>query len=380
MLILSSMITTPLFCLSKRHVTLTIVFCVLVCGLTAFALSPNPPESIIEESTAPALPSPSPPSPASPHVAPRRTLVREVDRLDWHLLDGDQLLPVHLTENKKVLSDRRQARFPEADQDATQATAGMEKVKPASLTLAEPRRLAPLRLQRVKQPGSPLPNEEQQRTTSPLTPAIPAEHSVPAGRLAKESPVLSKAAPTEEGGDGTAKIALQSLRLVVRLADGESEEGRENIKASPVEHRQPLLATRSTVGGPAILLAGPHAGPSPYGPAQRVHVSPDAPTEDALSPPKEKEIAFTTADKTSKVARASYTDEELRRRCVVANGRATESAVLHAMVEGRLRKDCLIVEADVGNDIPTNENNAKGAVTLVSLLVCTLFLVFAFIF
>jgi hypothetical protein len=343
-------------------------------------------------------------------VVPRRILVREVDRPDWHLLDGDQLLPVHRGDNSDVLAARRQKTAaqltlpPQRQQHPRSEVEKDEGDKVASFLLAEPRSPTPEghpRLVKSMQPGSWTGDRAPQQLAIP---AGSVTQPALADDVARGRPVMSfQTAPRHEAQNAevTDKIALQSLRLVVHLADNRddandrysSDDDAEWKTRAAGDHQQqrhtPSARMGRGGGTPAVLLSHPRGGLRVHRPIQRLRAHAHAAeNDDNPLPPVLKTVgdAAVAADNTF-VARAAfpatrheYTDEELRRRCVMTNGRATEPAVLRAMMEGQLQQDCLVVAADVGNDIPTNDDTVKGAVAIVTLFVSTLFLVFAFAF
>ncbi|KPA77260.1 hypothetical protein ABB37_07157 [Leptomonas pyrrhocoris] len=375
---------------SGRGATVILVLCALLCSLGVFAVTPSQPTGLLNESTAAVRSPPSSPL-APPRVTARRTtLVREVDRHDWYLLDGDQLLPGHPADNPDVPPTRRHARRRQAAHDSAIADAAAKANAPVSVILSEPRRPASPRHRDAVRSASPPPPQQQQQQQIPprLISVVPVEQPDAAMRWVKAIPAVpAKVAPhAAEQTDDTAKIALKSLRLVVHVTDDKSEEGNEEGRAFRETHSHGRRSEpRALDGGRSLHHSHPSRLLRAGGPAPHLGPSPDKTEADIRLHTTAKSAAAITAHAASSPAEGvkttpAYTDEELSLRCVVANGRDADPAVLLAMMEGRLRKDCLIVAADVGNDIPTSESNVKGAMTLAFLFVSTLFVAFNFMF
>ncbi|KAK7201684.1 hypothetical protein NESM_000233400 [Novymonas esmeraldas] len=216
-----------------------------------------------------------------PHVqAQPRLVVREMDQRDWHLLDGDQLIPVH----DKERHHKRHGR----DADSVPQLEGH---------------------------------------THPLQPVQPV--TVPVGHTSPAAPLTAE---LEQ------RIRLDSLRLVIKVTE---DVGSEH--ATTTDHGVPSRRGVPVAARPAAVdVAG--------------------------------------ADAAATVSTSTPAREQLQRRCLVANGREAEAGVVAALLEGKLDKDCLIVVADVGNEIPGQENSAKGAVAIMSLFAATFLSVFLFLF
>lgn len=394
----------------RQRAVLVLALCVLVCSVavtSALVATEHQPAGLQREGSSPLLSS-SPPLQA-PQPSVRRTLVREVEREDWYLLDGDQLIPAHQSDHHPAAPDaQRSLRAHTAARSAApghvnpnrQLSVEEQGGRPAvSTILAEPRRAA-------SSLTEPKPPQQLQEQEDPDTVAAAAPPPSDVDRPMRQNHVLlhQKAHHPVRGESKaaeTVKIALQSLRLVVRLVDKVEEEAEEvNGEMAIFGKAGTPRRTHGRVGGggsdsPSVLLASPPGGQRVLQPLKRAHVQADAaagkktvPTRDAFGPlsknDHEEGVAVTKTAEEAILSQSEtthvYTDAELRRRCVEANGRATEPALLRAIMEGKLRKNCLIVAADVGNEIPMNKNNAKGAVAIVSLLVSTLFLVFVSVF
>ncbi|CBZ24939.1 hypothetical protein, unknown function [Leishmania mexicana MHOM/GT/2001/U1103] len=333
------------------------------------------------------------------HV-PRKQMVREMNEQNWYLLDGDQLIP---RDGKKVAHPRQRRKAP--------LTGTREETLECG---SSPTRAAQTRL-RQGLDSTPAGDHHRGHATvhAPQNAALLRKRYC---RTERHAPVTSSHRKHKALADGAVdnaavtytdaeppRIPLDSLRLVIRFEDEAADEDHVEVHkhgvgkhASP-QCRTPHHSRRSRAHsarvhrrgglhrcwhagrilvnrghGFSVLLRQPEPGVRTLAAAPQPVIEVADVEHGVIERRSDGGAAALVSADAKSVTPTTLSEEDLRRRCLVANSRDSKAALMTALQEGRLREDCLIVAAEVGNDIPSNGNSAKGAVAMMSLFVSTL--------
>ncbi|KAG5505126.1 hypothetical protein JIQ42_04313 [Leishmania sp. Namibia] len=315
----------------------------------------------------------------------RKQLVREVNHQNWHLLDGDLLIPAEAKNArlhprrdaplKGVLecgSSPSQAAEARAEVDPRSPLAGVHRAGNVAGDTRQDSTLAGKRHRRAEHHAHVTSSRQQHKT------------------IADEAVVDAAETYTEAQ---PSRITLDSLRLLILFKDeaADEEESAEGHEHGDDKH----AATHSRGSGYRRWRArnsDAHRGqsfsvsPGQQGVGEHRVAAASKPITAKVAAELHamarrydgRDAALVSSD--AKGASAMRIEEELWRCCLVASTRDSKGALITALQEGSSREDCLIVVADVGNDIPRSGNNAKGDAAILSLLVSILFGAFLFLF
>ncbi|CAG9571266.1 hypothetical protein LMJF_14_0770 [Leishmania major strain Friedlin] len=339
----------------------------------------------------------------------RRQMVREMNKQKWYLLDGDQLIP---RDGKKIAHPPPPCEAPltEAHEETLECVSSSPR---AAQTRVHPGLYS-----------TPAGDHHRDHATAhaPQNAALVKKRQC---RTERRAPVTSSHRKHKAMADGavgsaaatyadaeTPRIPLDSLRLVIRFEEEAAAEdnvevhehgvgkhasrqrsaphhSRRSQEHSAHGHSRGRVHRRMRAGsshvhrghGASVLLRQPEQGVRSLAAAPQPVIEVADAEHNAIERRSDggAAAALVSADATS-VTSTTLSEEDLWHRCLVANSRDSKAALMKALQEGRLREDCLIVAAEVGNDIPSNENSAKGAVAMMSLFVSTLFGAFLFAF
>ncbi|KAG5483183.1 hypothetical protein CUR178_04761 [Leishmania enriettii] len=316
----------------------------------------------------------------------RNQLVREMNHQNWHLLDGDLLIPGD-AKNVACLHPRCDAPLKEVLQcgsSPSQAAEARGEVDPHS-PLAGVHCAGHVTVDTRQ--DSTLAGERHRRTDRH---AHILSSRQPHKTIADEAVVDAAETYTEAQ---PSRITLDSLRLLILFKDEaadteESAEGHEHgdDKHAATHSRSPGYRRWRARNSDAHRGQSFSVSPGQQGVGEHRVAAASKPitakVAAELHPMARRYDGCDTAQVSSDAKGASTVriEEELWRRCLVASTRDSKGALITALQEGSLREDCLIVVADVGNDIPSSGNNAKGDAAILSLLVSILFGAFLFLF
>ncbi|TPP46267.1 hypothetical protein CGC21_4830 [Leishmania donovani] len=340
----------------------------------------------------------------------RRQMVREMNEQKWYLLDGDQLIP---RDGKKIAHPRPRRFAPLTEAREETLECGSSSPRGAQTRVHPGLNSTPAGDHHrghatVHAPQNAALLKKRHCRTERCTPAATTS---PQKRKAMADGAVDNAAATYAGAEPP-RIPLDSLRLVIRFEEEAVAEdkveghehgvgthasrqrraphySRRSREHSAHGHSRGGLHGRRRAGhshvhrghGLSVLLRQPEQGVRSLAAAPQPVIEVADAEHDAIERRSDGVAAavLVSADAKS-VTSTTLSEEDLRRRCLMANSRDSKAALMRALQEGRLREDCLIVAAEVGNDIPSNENSARGAVAMMSLFVSTLFGAFLFAF
>ncbi|KAG5509733.1 hypothetical protein GH5_05596 [Leishmania sp. Ghana 2012 LV757] len=315
----------------------------------------------------------------------RKQLVREVNHQNWHLLDGDLLIPAD-AKNVARLHPRRDAPLKgvlECGSSPSQAAEARAEVDPHS-PLAGVHRAGHVAVDTRQ--DSTLAGERHRRT----------EHHAHVTSSRQQHKTIADEAVVDAAEKYTeaqpSRITLDSLRLLILFKNeaADEEEGAEGHEHGDDKH----AATHSRGSGyrrwrgrnsNAYRGQSFSVSPGQQGDGERRVATASKPITAKVAAELHdmaRRCDGRDAALVSRDAKGASTMqiEELWRRCLVASTRDSKGALITALQEGSSREHCLIVVADVGNDIPRSGNNAKGDAAILSLLVSILFGAFLFLF
>ncbi|AIN96655.1 hypothetical protein LPMP_140750 [Leishmania panamensis] len=318
-------------------------------------------------------------------------VLRKMNQQNWHLLDGDQLIP---GDGKSVAHAR-----PLRGAPLTGVCEGPPECESPPLPRAPQTHSDAGR--HSKQAGV----HPRDHTTSdaPQDAAPVGQHHCRTKHPARVTSSLHQQhkAAAEYAGTEPPRISLDSLRLVIQLEDEvatkednvEVHEDGDDKHASPqrrVPHHSRRLRENSAHlhsrdyghrrGRARDSNAHRHHSflalrEQPVSGLRRLAVEQHA-IEHHSDGDGAAEVVSTDA---KNVTSMTESKEERQRRCLVVNTQDSKAASMESLREGTPRKCCLIVPAEVGNDIPSSENNAKRTVAIMTLFVSALFGAFLFV-
>ncbi|KAG5483323.1 hypothetical protein LSCM1_04869 [Leishmania martiniquensis] len=275
-----------------------------------------------------------------------RRFVLDVNHENWHLLDGDLLIP---GDGKNAGHLRPQRGSPRK---------GALEVGSSPSRAAETRTEVDLHLPLAGDYRSTVRHAHDISSHQP-------DYAIAEATSADAATSSAEAEPS--------RITLTSLRLLILLGDEAVDE-----EESPEGHRHRRWCARSSDARRRQGFSAPSGQPGAG--ARRRGTTPNPVTVPAAVELEAMERCCDGGDAariSADATRASViqTEEELWRRCLVASTRDSKGALTAALKKGKSRSDCLIVEVDVGNCIPSS-SKAKGHAAILSLLLSILFVSF----
>ncbi|GET87106.1 hypothetical protein, unknown function [Leishmania tarentolae] len=322
------------------------------------------------------------------HVLRKQT-VREMSNEYWYLLDGDNLIP---RGDKKVPCPSPRHKAPLSGTDEEVLDWRSSQTRDHAFVHAPQ--------------GDALVKERHRRAEHRVhtTASFRKPKAMADGTAGKED-----AACTDAGPLG---VTLDSLRVVIRYeteaANMENTtEGHEDSIGEHASsqhegaHRRRRSWEHSADGdtrggahrcwragngrvhrchGLSMLLRHSDEGVhGPITPPKQVIEVADG-EHDPIKRRSDGDVAVPVSADAKNITSAMQSEEDLQRRCLVASNQDSKAALTKALQEGKLPKDCLIVFAEVGNEIPSSGNNAKSALAMISLSVAMLFGAFLLVF